>query len=230
MQLLDKAWVQPVEVFKENNHKLFEVITSEVKSSVTNCLNKLLEAEIDIFLGQADQSTNKKNGSYEREFSIKGVGCIRLRMPRDRNSNFKSTIVTVAKKIDKLESEIKWNLKAIEIHNQVRALTMGPSSYTLYNGKKLKIHKTTVSMENSEFGFSIQTQQYLKNYLEGYQKRKSEKSDEAGTILQVTDEYIRVQTGFGYIDLLEVQPESRNRMRIKDFLQGNDIKQGLKLV
>ena len=92
--------VKAVEIFKENNHKLFEVITSEVKSSVTTCLNKLLETEIDIFLGQADQSTNKKNGSYEREFSIKGVGCIRLRVPRDRNSVFKSSIVSEHETLD----------------------------------------------------------------------------------------------------------------------------------
>lgn len=138
------------------------------------------------------------------------------------------TFVTVAKKIDKAESEIKWNLQAIEIHNQVRALTMGPGSYTVFNGKKLKIHKTIPAVDAASFNFKVQTQQELKTYLDDYQKRKAEKSDKAGTILQVTDEYIRVQTGNGYVDLLEVQPESRNRMKIKDFLQGNDIKSGQK--
>jgi len=114
--------VKAVEVFKENNHKLFEVITSEVKSSVTNCLNKLLEAEIDIFLGQADQSTNKKNGSYEREFSIKGVGCIRLRMPRDRNSNFKSTIVPEHETLDRKLKEDLALLHLAGISNRTMAL------------------------------------------------------------------------------------------------------------
>lgn len=137
--------------------------------------------------------------------------------------------VTVAKKIDKLESEIKWNLQAIEIHNQVRALTMGPGSYVLLNGRKLKIHRTSVPLEFANFGFKIQNQQDLKNYIEDYQMRKNDKSEKAGVVIQVTDDYIRVQTGLGYIDLLEVQPESRNRMKIRDFLQGNDIKQGLKL-
>lgn len=137
-------------------------------------------------------------------------------------------LVTVAKKIDKLESEIKWNLQAIEIHNQVRALTMGPGSYTLFNGKKLKIHKTAVPLEFANFEFKIQTQQDLKNYIEDYQKRKNEKSEKAGTVIQVTEDFIRVQAGSGYVDLLEVQPESRNRMKIKDFLQGNEVRQGTK--
>ena len=65
-----------MEVFKENNHKLFEVITSEVKSSVTNCLNKLLEAEIDIFLGQADQSINKKMEVTRENFQLKVLGVL----------------------------------------------------------------------------------------------------------------------------------------------------------
>lgn len=114
--------VRAVEVFKENNHKLFEVITSEVKSSVTNCLNKLLETEIDIFLGQADQSTNKKNGSYEREFSIKGVGCIRLRVPRDRNSAFKSLIVPEHETIDRKLKEDLALLHLAGISNRTMAL------------------------------------------------------------------------------------------------------------
>lgn len=138
------------------------------------------------------------------------------------------TLVTVAKKIDKSESEIKWNLHAIEIHNQVRALTMGPGSYTVFNGKKIKVHKSMPGTDDVSFNFKVQTQADLKSYLEGYQKRKAEGSDKAGTILHVTDEYIRVQAGSGYVDLLEVQPESRNRMKIKDFLQGNDIKSGQK--
>ena len=45
--------VKAVELFKNNNQKLFEVITSEIKSSVSNTLNQLLQTEMDLFLGQA---------------------------------------------------------------------------------------------------------------------------------------------------------------------------------
>ena len=80
--------VKTVELFKQNNRKLFEVISTEIKSSVSNTLNQLLQTEMDLFLGQADQSSNKRNGFYEREFAIKNVGCVRIRMPRDRNKKF----------------------------------------------------------------------------------------------------------------------------------------------
>ena len=77
--------VKAVEVFKNNNQKLFELLTTEIKSSVANTVNQLLQAEFDLFLGSSDQSTNKRNGFYEREFVIKNVGCVRVRVPRDRN-------------------------------------------------------------------------------------------------------------------------------------------------
>ena len=46
--------------------------------------------------------------------------------------------VTMAPKIEKSESLLNWNIKAIDIHNRVRAFTMGPGTYVLYQGKRLK--------------------------------------------------------------------------------------------
>lgn len=37
---------------------------------------KLLEAEIDIFLGQADQSTNKKMEVTREKYQLKGLGVL----------------------------------------------------------------------------------------------------------------------------------------------------------
>ncbi|MNL69836.1 Methionyl-tRNA formyltransferase [compost metagenome] len=35
-----------------------------------------------------------------------------------------------------------------------------------------------------------------------------------------------VATGEGVLKIMEVQPESRNRMAVRDFLKGNDVKVG----
>ena len=56
--------VKAVEIFKKNNQKLFELITTEVKLSVANSLNQLLQTEMDLFLGQTTESSNKRNGFY----------------------------------------------------------------------------------------------------------------------------------------------------------------------
>jgi transposase-like protein len=104
--------VKAVEVFKNNNQKLFELLTTEIKSSVANTVNQLLQAEFDLFLGSSDQSTNKRNGFYEREFAIKNVGCVRVRVPRDRNKKFSSSIIPKSEQID---SRLKEDLAVLHL-------------------------------------------------------------------------------------------------------------------
>ncbi|MBC7371065.1 MAG: methionyl-tRNA formyltransferase [Bdellovibrionaceae bacterium] len=109
--------------------------------------------------------------------------------------------VTHAAKIDKAESEIQWRLPAVEIHNKVRALTMGPGTFTTFAGKKIKIHKTRVLEESGA-------------------------NPDPGKITSVTQEFISVQTGGGILNLLELQPESRTRMKVAEFLKGHPLKIG----
>ena len=111
------------------------------------------------------------------------------------------SLVTHAAKIDKAESEIRWNSSSVSIHNKIRALTMGPGTFTTYAGKKVKIHKTRV-------------------------QDKTGSHSEPGTITDVTDEAISVECGIGILNLLELQPESRTRMKVAEFLKGHPLKKG----
>lgn len=106
--------------------------------------------------------------------------------------------VTYAKKIDKSEAELKWNMAAEALHNKVRAFVMGPGTFTTLNGKKLKIHKTKVSSGTGN----------------------------SGEVLSISENSLVVGTGSGALELLEVQPESRNRQLISEFLKGNPLKKG----
>jgi putative transposase len=89
-----------VEEFRRNRLKAFETIAFEVKSAVSHAMDQLLHAEMTIFLGQADQKNNKRNGYEEREYALKGVGCVRIRMPVDRGRKFKSEIIAPSEQID----------------------------------------------------------------------------------------------------------------------------------
>lgn len=104
--------VKAVDVFKKNNQYFFDSLATEIKSNVEQTIDKLLQTELDLFLGQADQSGNKKNGFYEREFALKGVGCIRIRVPRDRNKNFESQII---RKNEQIDSRIKEDLALLHL-------------------------------------------------------------------------------------------------------------------
>ena len=142
--------VKAIELFKNNNQKLFETITSEIKSSVSNTLNQLLQTEMDLFLGQADQSSNKKNGFYEREFAIKNVGCVRIRMPRDRNKKFTSSLVP---KNEQIDSKLKEDLAVLHL--------AGISNRTLAMVSKrilgVEIGKSTVHIKQNGSESTIET-------------------------------------------------------------------------
>lgn len=107
--------------------------------------------------------------------------------------------VTYAKKIEKTESEIDWShLSAPQIHNKVRAFNMGPGTFTTFAGKKIKIHQTKV--------------------VNG--------SGKPGEVIEVTEGKLVVAGKSGALELLVLQPESRNRLNVSDFLKGHPLKKG----
>lgn len=111
--------------------------------------------------------------------------------------------VTHAAKIEKSESEINWSNSAEQIHNQVRGLAMGPVAQTYFHGKILKIHRTRVQTQTSKSA--------------------------PGQIIVGPAKSMLVQCGAGSLELLDVQPESRSRMPIEEYLRGHSVQLGDKL-
>ena len=75
--------VQALESFKENRTTALEALTNEIRHGVSDFFNAVLQTEMDLFLGRPDQSANKRNGFREKEYALKGVGCLRIRMPTE---------------------------------------------------------------------------------------------------------------------------------------------------
>lgn len=91
---------QSLEQFKNNRMRALEILTSEVRSAVSQTINQILYSEMALFLGKPDQAGNKRNGYEEREYALKGVGCVRIRMPVDRKRAFKSVVIPPSEQID----------------------------------------------------------------------------------------------------------------------------------
>lgn len=89
-----------VESFKDNRLKAFESIAEDFRASVTQTFNQLLNTEMILFLGTADQADNKRNGYQTKVFTLKNVGALQLRVPVDRKREFESAIVPKKEKID----------------------------------------------------------------------------------------------------------------------------------
>jgi methionyl-tRNA formyltransferase len=112
------------------------------------------------------------------------------------------TQVTHAAKIEKSESEIVWSNSAESIHNLVRGLAMGPVAQTHIGGKILKVHRTKVHAS-------------------------AKPGAKPGQIIEITkSKSVLVQCGAGSLELLEVQPESRSRMPIEEYLRGHSVQAG----
>lgn len=92
--------VKVIAKFKENRIKALDQLSEDIRFSLESTFNQLLNLEMSLFLGEADQSDNKKNGHKERDYTLKGLGTLRINLPQDRKSRFESSIVKKSERID----------------------------------------------------------------------------------------------------------------------------------
>lgn len=85
--------VKAIAHFKENRLQALNQLTEDVRSSVEETFNHLLNLEMSLFLGEADQADNKRNGFKVKDYTIKGLGTIRVNLPQDRKARFNSSII-----------------------------------------------------------------------------------------------------------------------------------------
>lgn len=110
------------------------------------------------------------------------------------------TQVTIAPKIDKSESLIDWSLSARQISGKIRGFVYGPGTYTFLNGKKTKLHHMEILESNAP--------------------------GSPGEIVQIETDSLVIACGSGALRVLEIQPESKSRMAVADFLKGHVLKKG----
>lgn len=110
---------------------------------------------------------------------------------------------TYAPMLKKEDGLIRWEITAEEIHNRIRGMNPWPGCYTYLDGKLLKVWSSRFVSENY--------------------------SEEPGTVVEIKNGEILVQTGRGVLCILELQLEGRKRMNSKEFLLGHRIKKGVKL-
>jgi putative transposase len=78
--------------------KLFEMMRLDIRKIAGEYLSSLMDAELTIHLGRNRYErcrieVNHRNGSYPRSFTIKGVGEVKVKVPRDRNNNFQTSVL-----------------------------------------------------------------------------------------------------------------------------------------
>lgn len=97
-----------VSIFKEIQQapqKIFEMIRVELRECVGRYLSEMMNVELFSFLGREpyerkDGEVNYRNGFYDRNFTLKGIGQVGVRVPRDRNGQFHSQIIPRSKQYE----------------------------------------------------------------------------------------------------------------------------------
>lgn len=90
-----------VNVFKEiqqEPQKIFEMVRLEVQEVVGRYLSEMMNAELTHFLGREPyerkvEASNYRNGSYGRNFTLKGIGEVSVKVPRDRNGQYRTQVI-----------------------------------------------------------------------------------------------------------------------------------------
>lgn len=99
---------EAAEIFKEieaKPEKLFEMIRVDVRESIGEYLSQMMGIELTQYLGRGyyeriGEDHNHRNGSYQRNFTLKGLGDIQVRVPRDRNGGYQTAIIPRSKQYE----------------------------------------------------------------------------------------------------------------------------------
>jgi putative transposase len=97
-----------VEIFKEIQtapESIFEMIRFDVQKEVGHYLSKLMDLELDHFLKRKKYqrvagNSNSRNGGYPRRFTLKGIGEVKVNVPRDRKSLFHTKVLPRGKQYE----------------------------------------------------------------------------------------------------------------------------------
>lgn len=90
-----------VKVFKEIQNqpqKIFEMVRAEIQEMVGRYLSEMMNAELTHLLGREPyerqaEAVNYRNGSYARNFTLKGIGEVSVKVPRDRNGEYQTQVI-----------------------------------------------------------------------------------------------------------------------------------------
>lgn len=124
-----------------------------------------------------------------------------------------SSEATYVKTLDKSIGFLNFSKPAVEVERMIRALDPWPSAFTSFGDKQLKIWKAEVISEEDIM-------------MAGDLLSDDPKRFTYGSVVIADNFQMIIKTGEGYLSLLEVQLESKRRMKIEDFLKGHEVTVG----
>ncbi len=119
---------------------------------------------------------------------------------------------TYAPRLTKEDGRVDWSWPALRIHNLIRGLHPWPHVSVYANGQRLILHRSRpVEMRLTP------------------DAAHATGTAAAGTVIEVSPDHVRVATGDGALDLIELQAEGKRPMPVREFLAGRALPPGTRL-
>lgn len=141
-------FLEVCKAIQKKPERIFKMLRTEVKETVGGYLSQMMETELTHFLGRGpyerrEGSKNYRNGSYHRNFTLKKTGEVDIKVPRDRESKFRSQVLPRSKRYED------------ELRKDVCLMFLGgisPRSLSMLSSRLLgrKISPSEVSKVNKE--------------------------------------------------------------------------------
>ncbi len=105
MEITVAEVVDLINQIRHEPESLFEMIRANVQNTVGEYLTGLMDMELSEFLGRGryercEGKFNHRNGTYARAFTLKGIGEVGVKVPRDRKGEFKSEVLPRSKQYE----------------------------------------------------------------------------------------------------------------------------------
>jgi len=156
----------------------------------------LLTREVPVDDDDTGETLSRKLSHAGAELLMTALG--NLKRGESRPLKQDDSLATYAPMLKKEDGRIDWTKPAREIRDLIRGMLPWPGAFTLLDGKLLKIYKAAVSEGNGE----------------------------AGEVIRAQHSVLRVKTGEGALDILELQMEGGKRLHSREFLSGRKIEPG----
>jgi putative transposase len=140
-----------IKVIQERPGQLFEMIRLDVRDTVGKYLTAMMAAELTQFIGRevyvrVSGNEKRRNGSYNRSFTLKNIGEVQVKVPRDREGSFKTSVIPKSKQY---EAEIARDLGVLFLGG-ISTRTLSMISERLIGRKISPTEISSVNMELTE--------------------------------------------------------------------------------
>ncbi len=186
------------------------VINGEKKTGITTMyMDEGLDTGDMILKSEVEIGNDETAGELYDRLSSLGAQVLKdtIRAVREGNAPREKqddSISTYAHMMDKRLGKIDWDKQPNDIVNLVRGTNPWPGAHTVYNENTMKIWEVAE-----------------------YDMCRSD--NEPGRIVDVSNEGIVVSCANGCIIIKEIQMPNKKRMKVSEYLKGNEIEKGISL-